>query len=82
MRSLRLPGKKFTQDAAAHSRNARAIEDWATLISKYLFFGTGDPEGNVIANIGSLYGRLDGGAGTTLYVKESGTGTDTGWIAK
>lgn len=43
--------------------------------------GTGTPEGNVTANIGSLYMRLDGGAGTTLYVKESGTGS-TGWVAK
>jgi len=43
--------------------------------------GTGSPEGVVTANIGSIYSRSDGGAGTTLYVKESGTG-NTGWIAK
>lgn len=42
--------------------------------------GTGSPEAVVTANIGSLYSRLDGGAGTTLYVKESGTG-NTGWSA-
>ena len=29
----------------------------------------------------SLYSRTDGGAGTSLYVKESGTG-NTGWVAK
>jgi hypothetical protein len=40
--------------------------------------GTGDPEGVVAARIGSLYIRVDGGAGTTTYTKESGTG-NTGW---
>lgn len=44
------------------------------------FHGTGTPEGSVSAPVGALYSRLDGGAGTTLYVKESGTG-NTGWRA-
>jgi hypothetical protein len=43
--------------------------------------GAGTPEGAVTARVGSLYLRSDGGAGTTLYVKESGTG-NTGWAAK
>lgn len=43
--------------------------------------GSGTPEGNVTAPIGSLYSRSDGGAGTSLYVKESGSG-NTGWAAK
>lgn len=43
--------------------------------------GTGTPEGVVTAPVGSLFLRSDGGAGTTLYIKESGTG-NTGWIAK
>lgn len=43
--------------------------------------GTGSPEGAVAAPVGSLYTRLDGGANTSLYVKESGTG-NTGWAAK
>lgn len=43
--------------------------------------GAGSPETVVTAPVGSLYTRTDGGAGTTLYVKESGTG-NTGWIAK
>jgi hypothetical protein len=43
--------------------------------------GTGSPESVVSADKGSLFLRTDGGAGTTLYVKESGTG-NTGWIAK
>jgi len=43
--------------------------------------GTGSPEGSVTASVGSLYTRSDGGAGTTLYVKESGSG-NTGWKGK
>lgn len=43
--------------------------------------GSGTPEGSVTAPVGSLYTRTDGGANTTLYVKESGVG-NTGWIAK
>lgn len=43
--------------------------------------GAGTPEGSITATIGSLYTRTDGGANTTLYVKESGTG-NTGWVAK
>jgi hypothetical protein len=43
--------------------------------------GTGTPEGNVSGPIGSLYMRTDGGAGTSLYVKETGTGF-TGWVGK
>lgn len=42
---------------------------------------TGTPEGAVTAPVGSSMLRTDGGASTTLYIKESGTGT-TGWIAK
>jgi hypothetical protein len=43
--------------------------------------GTGSPEGAVSAAVGSLYTRTDGGAGTTLYVKQTGSG-NTGWAAK
>jgi len=42
---------------------------------------TGSPEGVLTAIVGSLYTRTNGGANTTLYVKESGTG-NTGWVAK
>jgi hypothetical protein len=43
--------------------------------------GSGSPEGVVAAHAGSTYRRVDGGAGTTFYVKESGSG-NTGWAAK
>jgi hypothetical protein len=43
--------------------------------------GTGSPESVQVAGVGSIYQRTDGGASTSLYVKESGTGA-TGWVAK
>lgn len=43
--------------------------------------GAGSPEGAIAAPVGSMYLRSNGGAGTTLYVKESGTGGN-GWAAK
>lgn len=46
-----------------------------------IYFGAGSPEGVVTAKVGSTYHRSDGGAGTSFYVKQSGTG-NTGWAAK
>lgn len=47
----------------------------------FIRFGSGSPEGIIPAVVGSLWSDTSGGSGTTLYVKESGTG-NTGWIAK
>lgn len=44
-----------------------------------IFSGYGSPEAVITAGIGSLYLRANGGAGTALYIKESGTG-NTGWV--
>ncbi len=46
-----------------------------------IFSGTGTPEGVVTASVGSTFHRTNGGALTSYYVKESGTG-NTGWVAK
>lgn len=46
-----------------------------------IYWGTGSPEGVLAAGVGSMAMRRDGGAGTSLYIKESGTG-NTGWVAK
>jgi hypothetical protein len=43
--------------------------------------GSGSPEGVVTAPVGSIYSRTNGGAATSFYVKESGSG-NTGWVAK
>ena len=42
--------------------------------------GHGSPEGVVMAPPGSDYRNLDGGAGSTLWIKRSGAGT-SGWFA-
>jgi hypothetical protein len=47
----------------------------------YIAAGANTPEGATAAPVGSLYLRTNGGASTTLYVKESGSG-NTGWVAK
>lgn len=62
---------------------AEVLEWWETLtdLLNQVRTGTGDPEGVVVAPVGTLFLRRDGGTDTTLYVKETGTG-DTGWIAK
>lgn len=44
--------------------------------------GSGSPEGVVTGSVADLYVDTAGGVGTTLYVKESGDGTNTGWAAK
>ena len=43
--------------------------------------GADTPEGAIISGVGGLWKRTNGGAGTTLYVKESGT-SNTGWVGK
>jgi hypothetical protein len=44
--------------------------------------GTGSPESVVTGSVGDLFLRTDGGASTTLYIKESGSATNTGWVGK
>lgn len=46
-----------------------------------LWSANGTPESAVTAAVGSLYMNTAGGAGTVLYVKQTGTG-NTGWGAK
>lgn len=50
-------------------------------LTAFITSGTGSPEGAQSAPVGSLFLRTDGGASTTLYVKESGA-SNTGWVAK
>jgi len=44
--------------------------------------GEGSPEGVIVTSLGAIYINVDGGTGTTLYVKETGDGLSTGWVAK
>lgn len=47
-----------------------------------LTFGSGSPNGAVSGSPPDLYFNLSGGAGTTLWVKETGSATNTGWVGK
>lgn len=49
--------------------------------TRKIIWGTGSPSSVVVASVGSLYLRTDGGTSTTLYVKQTGSGA-TGWVAK
>lgn len=53
----------------------------ASTISAQVMSGSGSPAGVVSCTARCLYLRTDGGAGTTLYVNETGGGT-AGWAAK
>lgn len=44
------------------------------------FTGYGSPEAVLTAGIGATYRRIDGGSGSSFYIKSSGTG-NTGWTA-
>jgi hypothetical protein len=50
-------------------------------ISPFFSTGTGSPNGVVTSPPGAIYLNQAGGAGATLWVKESGSGA-SGWIAK
>lgn len=53
----------------------------ATSANLIIASGGSSPEGIVVAGVGSLFLNTAGGAGTTLYVKESNTDA-SGWVGK
>lgn len=63
-------------------RNFETINRLLGVLAEIPFFiGTGSPENVITASPPAIYLNRDGGAGTTLYVKESNV-DDTGWAAK
>jgi len=71
-----------SQNESTFDRDSFKINGTTILFSGVnIYVGSGTPEANVKAPIGSLFLRRDGGAGTALYVKESGT-DKTGWVGK
>lgn len=67
------------QQAYLTGSNAITYYDGSAWVIRDVW-GAGSPEGVVTATVGAVYRRTDGGTGTTLYVKESGSG-NTGWAA-
>ncbi|HLJ49700.1 MAG TPA: hypothetical protein VKU01_26990 [Bryobacteraceae bacterium] len=47
-----------------------------------VYAGAGNPNGFQLGKPCDIYLNTNGGAATTLWVKESGTATNTGWISK
>jgi hypothetical protein len=61
----------------------RADATWASPTGGVVMSsGVGSPNGVVVGSPGDMYSNTSGGAGTTLYIKESGAATNTGWVAK
>ena len=58
------------------------IHLWIDFLDKFVKIGEGSPEGVVVGDVGNIYLNTLGGAGTTLYVKESGAATTNGWVSK
>ncbi len=70
-------GSSFTEALVLDKDDgAMTIAGGAQMLS-----GSGTPEGVRAAPQGSIFLRTDGGAGTALYVKESGAGA-AGWVGK
>lgn len=53
-----------------------------TILGIPTFVGAGDPNTVVTASPPAIYFNESGGAGTTIYIKESGAATNTGWVGK
>lgn len=67
----------------ATQRNFELVNALLGVLTEIPFFvGTGSPNGVVTASPPAIYFNRSGGAAVTIYVKESGTATNTGWVAK
>jgi len=44
--------------------------------------GIGNPNGQLVGDVGDTFRRRDGGVGSSFYVKESDPGLASGWVAK
>lgn len=64
----------------------RNFEQLATILEVLaqvpFFVGAGSPNGVVTSSPPALYFNRSGGANVTIYVKESGTNTNAGWVGK
>jgi hypothetical protein len=80
-----IPGANILEWSGVNVVSGTRTVDWANVgAGEGILEGNDTPEGSVLANVGTLYRRLNGGTGTTLYIKESdsgGTANNTGWVA-
>lgn len=64
-------GALVTNRAQAATQGAASSRRWTS--------GAGAPNGLVVGNVGDLFTRTDGAASSTLYVKEAGIASSSGW---
>ena len=61
----------------------RAFDNvWLLLEKLDIYVGNGSPENVVTAGFGAIYINKDGGADTSIYVKETDNDRNSGWVAK
>lgn len=72
------PTETFQKRFEGTQQNFEKLALFLNEFAGRFFWGSGSPENVVTAPVGSVYLRLDGGAGTTMYLKEANT-DDTGW---
>lgn len=75
------PGSGYPKVSMSSGLNGIKIGDGTANPWVSISTGAGSPEGVIAAYKGSIYLRTDGGAGTTFYIKESGSGS-RGWAAR
>jgi hypothetical protein len=67
----------------AIDRNFQKLSGLFEVLQQIPFFvGTGTPNGVVTSSPPAIYFNRSGGAGTTIYLKESGAATSAGWVGK
>lgn len=70
-------------DNQAIDRNFQALSSFLEVLGQIPFFvGTGSPNGVVTSSPPAMYWNRSGGANVTIYIKESGTNTNAGWVGK
>lgn len=68
-------------DSRPTQRTAEYIEEMTRLVNLNTpIVGTGSPEGVVTAKITQMYMDDAGTASAIMYIKQTGDGTDTGWV--
>lgn len=72
----------YTLTAAVSPFIMQWVQDEFRIAGAQIRSGTGSPNSVKTGNVGDLFLRRDGGANTCLYIKETGNGTNTGWVAK
>lgn len=75
---LSLPVRPLRDPAI--NREIKEIKD--ALRNLPILWGKGSPEGEIKAAIGTIFLRIDGGTGTTFWVKEADDKQSTGWVSK